>query len=161
MWAPSVACSLAGWARGALWVNATQLPTLLDGVAYAFRDMRDALAEVEQGREIPGQQQSGYLAHRARQESQKHQPRRHQGEQHDPHRRALGIQPVGDPAGVDPRPPDRAQHHGRLQRAHPGEMLEQRMADLGDGEDEDEVEEQLERSDLLGIEQCPLLSNRQ
>ena len=45
---------------------------------------------------------------------QRHQP---QGEQEQPDRDALGIQPVGHPRGVRPGQPHHGQEHGRLYRA--------------------------------------------
>ena len=60
-----------------------------------------------------------------RDRGREHEPAEHQQEQQDPDRRRFGIEPVGDPGGVDPHPPDRQEQQGRLQRAERGEAAEQ------------------------------------
>ena len=75
--------------------------------------------------------------------------RQHQHEQQQPHRRLLRVEPVGDPGGEHPHPPHRHEQQQRLERAPAGvRSVEQAMRQLGDREDEDEVEEQLDEGDL-------------
>ena len=76
-----------------------------------------------------------------------HQSRRHQDEQHQPYGWKLGIEPVRDPGGVNPHPPHRHHEQAGLHRAENGQMSEQAMGKLGDGEDEHEIEEQLDVRD--------------
>ena len=72
-----------------------------------------------------------------------HQAAQHHQEDQDADGRQLGVEPVGDPGGVDPHPPHREKQQRDLDRAERREVLQQRMRDLRDREDEDEVEEQL------------------
>ena len=60
---------------------------------------------------------------------------------------ALGIEPVGDPGGVDPGPPHRQHQHGGLQRAERGQVLKQAVRKLRDREHEHQVEEQFDVGD--------------
>ena len=81
------------------------------------------------------------------------QPGQHHREQAQPHRQPLRVQPVRHPRGEDPDPPDRQHQETGLRRAAQrdavvGEMPDQRVRQLRDGEDEDEVEEQLDEADL-------------
>lgn len=76
-----------------------------------------------------------------RQRRRQDQPRQHDGEEHQPHRYALGIEPVGDPGGVDPHPPDGHQQKQSLDCAERGITGEQRVGELGYRKNEDEIEE--------------------
>ena len=60
----------------------------------------------------------------------------------------LGLQPVGDPGGEDPHPPDCQEEDQHAKGAEGGEVAEQRVRELRHGEDEHEVEEQLDVGDL-------------
>ena len=60
-------------------------------------------------------------------------------------RRRVGVELVGGPGRVVPRPPDRQQDDGGLAGALPVRCVQQRVRDLRDREDEDEVVEELER----------------
>ena len=70
----------------------------------------------------------------------------HPGEQL--HWGAARIQPVHRPGGVVPAPPHRGEHHDGLGSALPGEVLDEQVRELDDGEDVDQVEEELDRADL-------------
>jgi hypothetical protein len=72
---------------------------------------------------------------------------RHQHEQHDTHRPLLGIEPVGDPGGEDPQPPHRQHQQAGLDRAAERQVRQQAVRELGDGEHEHQVEEQLDEGD--------------
>ncbi len=82
----------------------------------------------------------------ARQRSREHKAGEHQQKQQDANRRLLGIEPVGDPGGVDPGPPHREEQQRDMQHARRREILQQSVRDLGDGEHEHQVEEQFDRS---------------
>ena len=69
-------------------------------------------------------------------------------EQPDPGDPVVGVQGVGEPGVAGPRPPDRRQHQHPLAEALPGRVGGHQAGDLGEREDEDEVEEELERGDL-------------
>jgi hypothetical protein len=77
------------------------------------------------------------------------QAREHHGDQKSPHRRPFGVEPVGEPGCVYPGPPHSEQQEERLQRADQGQVFEQPVGELRHGEDEDQVEEQLQSRDLL------------
>ena len=79
------------------------------------------------------------------------EPQQHQNEKQQPHRRALGVEPVGEPGIVDPGPPHREHQDRGLQRAERGEALQQAMRKLRDREHEDEVEEQLDEGDAMVV----------
>jgi hypothetical protein len=72
------------------------------------------------------------------------QARQHQDEHHEPDGRFLRVEPVGDPGGVDPYPPDGHEQQRRLQDPDKGEVLQQGMRELRYGEDENQVEEQFD-----------------
>ena len=85
-----------------------------------------------------------------------HQRRQHQHEQHQAYGSALGVQPIGDPGGVDPHPPHRHHQQQRLEGAGSRQMVQERVRELGDGEDENQVEEQLDERDLAALRPAPL-----
>ena len=82
------------------------------------------------------------------------------GERHDEHGRhrpehpranpaLLGLERVRQPREADPRPPDRREDQESMPEAAPREVLRHQLCDLGDGEDHDEVEEELQGCDPL------------
>ena len=85
------------------------------------------------------------------------------GQRHDEHRghrpehgdsdgALLRVQRVGEPGVRRPRPPQHAEKEEAAQQAIPGRVVGEEAGDLGDGEDEDEIEEELERGHpLLGL----------
>ena len=60
--------------------------------------------------------------------------------------RRVGVVPVGHPGRVDPGPPGDQQQERRLPSADERQVAEQQRRQLGDNDDEDEVEEQLDRA---------------
>jgi hypothetical protein len=77
------------------------------------------------------------------------QPRQHQREQEQTHRAAVGIEPVGDPCSVDPRPPHRQHQKRELHRSERRQVFEQAVRELGDGKDEHQVKKQLDVGDAM------------
>ena len=78
--------------------------------------------------------------------------RRHHREHRDPGRALLGVDRVGEPRVGRPRPPHDPQHEQPAPQAAPCRIGRHHRRDLGEREDEDQVEEQLERGDaLLGV----------
>ena len=61
---------------------------------------------------------------------------------------AARIQPVHRPGGVVPAPPHRGKDHDGLGSTLPGEVLDEQVRELDDGEDVDQVEEELDGADL-------------
>jgi hypothetical protein len=84
------------------------------------------------------------------------QDREHHRDQREPDRPRAQLEVVGDPGGVDRRAPDRQQQEQRLRRATQRQMAQQVVRELRDGEDVDQVEEELDRPDL-GRALAPLL----
>ena len=79
-----------------------------------------------------------------RDRGREHKPREHEDKQEQPNRRALGIEPVGDPGGVNPDPPDGEKKQTGAERAEEREVLEQEVRELRNREHKDEIEEQLD-----------------
>ena len=75
--------------------------------------------------------------------------REHHRDQYQPHVPRIGVEPVGEPCSVLPRPPDHEQQEQRLQRAPEARVVQEQVGELGDGKDVDEVEEQLQGRDSL------------
>ena len=73
-----------------------------------------------------------------------HQPGQHQREQHQPHGRPLGSSQLVIHAVSIQDPPHPHHQHAGLQHPQRREMLEQAVRELGDGEDEHQIEEQLD-----------------
>ena len=73
-----------------------------------------------------------------------HEAREHEREHEQSHDDRVGIEHVRDPRRVGPRPPDHEQDEERPPGSTPRQVVEQQMRDLRDGEDEDEVVEELE-----------------
>ena len=85
---------------------------------------------------------------RLRQRGGKDQPEQHQNQQRQSHRQLFGIQPVRDPRRKDPHPPDREHQQQRLHRSQRRKMPDERMRELGDREDKNEIEEQFDKTYL-------------
>jgi hypothetical protein len=63
----------------------------------------------------------------------------------------LRIEPVGAPAGVDPDDPDRHVEQRHLEDPERRRMSGQRVGELDDREDEDQVEEQFDEGNLAVV----------
>ena len=72
------------------------------------------------------------------------QQRRHRPEHDQPHRALLGVEHAGQPGVADPGPPEHAQHQQALGQPFPGGVVRHQRRALGQGQDEDEVEEELQ-----------------
>ena len=79
------------------------------------------------------------------------QHRRHRGEDHQPDRALLGVDHAGQPGVADPGPPEHAEHEQALDHPLPGRVVGHQRRALGDREDEDEVEEELQRGHPLAL----------
>ena len=76
---------------------------------------------------------------------------RHAAEEEQPAVRALRGNRVREPGVAAVHPPDQREHHAHAHHRADGRLLEDDVRELGDREDEDEVEEQLERGDPPGL----------
>jgi hypothetical protein len=75
--------------------------------------------------------------------------RRHGNQHRSPDHTPAGINGVGQPGVGSPRPPERGEDQETVSEPTPGRVIRQDGRDLREPEDEDEVEEELERSDPL------------
>jgi hypothetical protein len=73
----------------------------------------------------------------------------HRAEHRDAHHALLGIERVREPGVGRPRPPQRAEQEEPAEQPIPRRVMDEEPGDLGDGEDEDQVEEELEIRDAL------------
>ena len=79
--------------------------------------------------------------------------RRHRHEHRREHPVLPGVDRVRQPRIGRPRPPERGEDQEPLPEPAPGRIVQQHPRHLREREDEDEVEEQLERSDpMLNLE---------
>ena len=69
----------------------------------------------------------------------------HGREDDDAHGALLGIDHARQPRVTRPRPPEHPEHQQALRQPFPGRVVEHQRGALGDRENEDEVEEELER----------------
>ena len=77
------------------------------------------------------------------------QARQHHEHQDEPDRHGVRVEPVGHPGGVVPRPVHRDEHECGFGGARPVDVRDEVVRQLGDREDVDEVEEQLEERRAL------------
>lgn len=68
----------------------------------------------------------------------------HGAEHGQAHGALFGVERVRQPRVPSPRPPQGAEEHEGLEHATPRRVGGKEAGDLGDGEDEDQIEEQLE-----------------
>ena len=94
-------------------------------------------------------EEQGAAAERVRNRDRHHQAGEHDREDEKPDHDRVGIQHVRDPGGVVPGPPDDEQDEGRPARAPPGEVVEEKVRHLCDGEHEHQVVEELEVRGVL------------
>ncbi len=111
------------------------------GGAIEREDHEQCAAELD--RDIAAGKDERLFAERVGDRGGHHQREQHQHEQETAEPGVFWVEPVGDPAGILPAEPDREPEDQCFERADEAEVVEQRMAELGDREDIDEVEEQL------------------
>jgi hypothetical protein len=75
----------------------------------------------------------------------RHEERAHHGEHEQPLEALVRGDVVGEPGVGAPGPPQRGQHQQALPEPLPGRVVRHEQGDLGQREDEDQVEEELER----------------
>ena len=100
-------------------------------------------------RDVARREQQPLLAERLRQRGGHEQAAEHHRGEHPADRRRGRVEPVRHPRRVDPRPPDDEQQERGPRHAGDGEVVEDLVRQLGDREDVDEVEEQLDRGRRL------------
>jgi hypothetical protein len=80
-----------------------------------------------------------------------HEIRAHGREEDEPSRDALHVHRIGHPRVAAVHPPDHGEHHDDAQKPAAVRGIEQHRRELRQREDEDEVEEELERRDPLRL----------
>jgi hypothetical protein len=81
---------------------------------------------------------------------------RHRGQHHEPDAAFVDVDRARQPGVTGPGPPDRSEHKQATKNSVPGRVVDQEARDLRDREHEDEVEEKLERCDLVLVAACRL-----
>src|SRR6185437_3038826 len=84
---------------------------------------------------------------RDRQRGDEHRP--HRNQHRCPHGTQSGIDGVGQPCVGSPSPPERGEDQQTVAEATPGRIVREDGGDLREPENEDEVEEELERGDRV------------
>jgi hypothetical protein len=77
--------------------------------------------------------------------------RAHRGEHHQPDATLVDIDRARQPRVYAPRPPERREDEHPAEDSTPRRVVREQDRDLGDGEHEGQVEEELERGDLVLI----------
>jgi hypothetical protein len=123
---------------------------VVPGTVPAERPQHEQVAADLDGR-IGAGEAEGAAVERLRDRYRHHQPGQHEHEQRDARRRGLRINPIGRPGRVDPHPPDPHEEQHGLREGDEGEVLDQGVRELRDGEHENQVEEQLDERDAVGL----------
>jgi hypothetical protein len=115
----------------------------------AARDDRVGPEMQHPHRQVGDPEDHPVVAERARHGQRRDEHRAHGRQQHDAHGALVGPRGVAQPHVGLPRPPQRGEDGEPLDEARPRRVGRDEPRDLRDREDEDEVEEELERRDLL------------
>jgi hypothetical protein len=113
-------------------------------------DHQDEVAADLDGDIRAGENQA-LLAERVGQRGRHHQAADHGRGDQQLYRRPLRVKPVGCPRRAGPDPPQGEQQHQGLERAVPREILDQYAGELGEREDERQVEEEFQERGPLRI----------
>ena len=127
------------------------------------RRPREERAVEDDDAEVGEAERQARVAERVRDREREHEVGAHGREQDEPARERVGVDGIRHPGVAAVHPPDQAQHHDDAQQAAPVRGLEEHRRQLRQREDEDEVEEQLERRDplrLLRVGRCRHAGNR-
>ena len=99
--------------------------------------------------EVRDAEQHGVVSEGARDRQGDTEHRRHRAEHHQPDPALVDVQRARQPGVGGPRPPEGGEDEHSAEHSAPRRVVREHDGDLGDGEHEREVEEQLERSDLM------------
>jgi hypothetical protein len=103
----------------------------------------------EANEEVGDAEQDGVVAERARHGQRDAEHRRHRGEHHQPNATLVDVRRARQPGVGAPRPPKRRKNEHPAEDSTPGRVVREQGRDLGDRENQDQVEEELERRDLM------------
>ena len=99
--------------------------------------------------EVGDREQHGIVKERLRHGGGHHERRSRGGQRDDPNDHVRRVGRVERPGELGPRPPDHPEQDERAEHAVRREVLGSQRRDLGHGEHEDEVEEELDERDAL------------
>ena len=102
--------------------------------------------------EVRDAEQHGVVSEGARHRQRDAEHRGHRGEHRQPDATLVDIHRARQPGVHAPRPPERREHEHPAEDPAPRRVVREQDRDLGDREHEDQVEEELERSDLVLVE---------
>ena len=99
--------------------------------------------------EVGDAEQHGVVSEGARHRQGDAEHRRHRGEHRQPDATLVDVHRARQPRVDAPRPPERREHEHPAEDSTPRRVVREQDRDLGDREHEDQVEEELERRDLV------------
>ena len=99
--------------------------------------------------EVGDPEQDGFVPERLRHGQRHDQHRRGRGEHRQPDATLVHIHCAGQRGVGRPGPPERREHEHPSEDAVPGRVVREQLRGLGDREHEHQVEEELERGDLV------------
>ena len=117
------------------------------GVVTADDGRKD---EVQQANEqVRAAEEHGVVAEGARHGEGGAEHRAHRTENRQPYATFVDVRRTRQPGVGNPRPPERGEHEQPAQHPTPRRVMREQARDLRDREHEDQVEEELERRDLM------------
>ena len=123
---------------------------LAEGGIVAARDQEQTdLGEADDA--VRAREQQRVVSERARHTECDDQESSHRDEHHETDAALLRVEHARQPGVADPRPPQDAEDEQAPREPRPGRVVRHQRGALRDREDEDEVEEELERRDPLGL----------
>jgi hypothetical protein len=114
------------------------------GRSAAGRREREERLAPDLDRDVGADEEQRPAPERLRDRHRHDEAAEHDREHEQPHRHRIRVEHVRHPGGVVPRPPDDEQREQRVAGARPGQVVEQQVRHLRDGEHEDEVVEELQ-----------------
>ena len=103
----------------------------------------------ESDEEVRSTEQHGVVSEGARHRQGHAEHAAHRGEHHKPDSALVDIRRARQPRVDAPRPPQRREHKHPAEDSGPGRVVRQQDRDLGHCEHKSQVEEELERCDLV------------
>jgi hypothetical protein len=99
--------------------------------------------------QIRGAEEHGVVSERAGDGEGSAEHRAHCAENRQPDAAFVDVRRARQPGVGNPRPPERGEDEQSAQDSTPRRVVREQARDLRDREDEDQVEEELERGDLM------------
>ena len=99
--------------------------------------------------QVGGAKQHGVGSKSARHRQRDDEHRSHRGEHRQPDAALIDVHRAREPRVSDPGPPERREHEHPVQDPAPRRVVREQARDLRNREDQDQVEEELERGDLV------------